>query len=63
VQGMEKMIVKGWDKIGITRAFQSEFQFITMEANMISSLFKVTPNIKHHIMKHTLKLIQNKEQL
>jgi len=25
MQGMEEIIVKGWDKIGITKAFKDEF--------------------------------------
>ncbi len=48
LQGIEEMIVKGWDKARITRASQNEFQLTTMEANVISSLFKITTNIEDH---------------
>jgi hypothetical protein len=33
VQGMEETIVKGWGKTRITKAFESEFQLVAMEAN------------------------------
>ncbi len=45
MQGMEKNIVKGWDKIGNTRAFKDEFQLVIMEASATTSLFNVPPNI------------------
>jgi len=45
---MEEMILKGWDKARIIRAFYNEFQLTTMEANVISLLFEITPNIENH---------------
>ncbi len=48
LHNMEEMILKGWDKARITTAFYNEFQLTTMEANVISLLFKITPNIENH---------------
>ncbi len=39
VQGMHKMIIKSWQKIGITNAFTSKFQVAMMEANALTPLF------------------------
>jgi hypothetical protein len=36
------MILKGWEKIGLTRAWNNEFQLVTMEANTTTSLFIIT---------------------
>jgi hypothetical protein len=48
VQGVEETIVKGWDKIGITKAFKREFQLATMEVKVNTSLFHFTSNIEEH---------------
>jgi hypothetical protein len=32
VQGMDGMIVKGWEKIGITKGFTQNFQIKALEA-------------------------------
>jgi hypothetical protein len=48
VQGVEETIVKGWDKIGITKAFKREFQLATMEAKVNTSLLHFTSNIEEH---------------
>ncbi len=39
---MEIIIIKGWDKINITRAFLLAFQSTTMEANTTILLFMET---------------------
>jgi hypothetical protein len=41
VKEMKSMIVKGWDKIGITKAFGIEFQLAALEANTSRSLFTI----------------------
>jgi uncharacterized protein YcfL len=48
MQGMEEIIMKGWDKIGNTRAFKDEFQLVIMEANETISLFNVILNIEEY---------------
>jgi len=47
VQGVAP-IVKGWDKIGITKVFKREFQLATMEAKVNTYLFHSTSNIEEH---------------
>jgi len=44
---MEETIMKRWDITRIMRAFKSEFQIVTMEANT-TSLFNVTLDIEEH---------------
>jgi hypothetical protein len=40
---------RGWDKTSITKAFSSEFQLDTMEANATTPLFIIIhPNIKEN---------------
>jgi hypothetical protein len=34
---MKSMIMKGWVKIGITRTFMTQFQFVASKANTIIS--------------------------
>ncbi len=48
VQNMKETIVKGWDNIGITKAFKNEFQLVAMEAKVNTSLFHSTSNIEEH---------------
>ncbi len=48
MQGMEEIIMKGWDKIGITRAFKDEFQLVIMEASATTSLFNVKQDITEY---------------
>ncbi len=40
VKEVKNMIVKGWDKTRITRAFGIEFQLVALEANFATLLFK-----------------------
>ena len=49
VKNMQDMIIKGWDKCGIDKAFIHEFQLKAMVANAESPLFKVTPEIEENI--------------
>jgi hypothetical protein len=46
VQGMEEMIIEGWQKIGITNAFTSKFQVATMEANALIPFFAFTLEVE-----------------
>ena len=48
-KNMQNMIIKGWDKCGIDKAFIHEFKLKAMVANVKSSLFKVTPNVEENI--------------
>jgi hypothetical protein len=45
VQGMEEMIIKGWQKIGIMNAFTLEFQVVVMEANALIPFLTFTPKV------------------
>ena len=49
VKNMQDMIIKGWDKCGIDKAFIPEFQLKAMVANAESPLFKVTPDVEENI--------------
>jgi hypothetical protein len=49
VKNMQDMIIKGWDKCGIDKAFIHEFELKAMVANVESPLFKVTSNIEENI--------------
>ncbi len=40
------MILKGWEKIGLIRAWNNEFQLIAMETNITTSLFTITHDIE-----------------
>jgi hypothetical protein len=40
------MILKGWGKIGLRKAWNNEFQLIAMEANTTSFLLIVTHDIE-----------------
>lgn len=40
VKIMKSIIIKGWDKIGTTKAFLLTFQLIAMEANIAMPLFR-----------------------
>ncbi len=42
------MIIKGWQKIGITNTFTSEFQVATMEANALTPFFTFTPKVEEN---------------
>jgi hypothetical protein len=42
VKAMKIIIIKGWDKINITRVFLLEFQLASMEANTTILLFLET---------------------
>jgi hypothetical protein len=48
MQGMEEIIVKGWDKIVNTMEFKNDFQLVIMEASATTSLFNVTPDIEEY---------------
>ncbi len=39
------MIIKGWQKIGITNPFISEFQVVVMEANALIPFFTFIPKV------------------
>ncbi len=49
VNEMRNMIMKGWDKTKITKTFPMKFQFATLEANTITSLFIVIQSIKEQL--------------
>lgn len=42
------MIIKGWQKIGITNTFTLEFQVATMEANELTPFFMFTPKVEEN---------------
>jgi len=39
------MILKGWEKTWLIRAWNNEFQLVAMEADTIASLFTITHDI------------------
>lgn len=43
---MKSTIVKGWDKIGITKTFGTELQLSTSDANTITLLFTIIQSIE-----------------
>ncbi len=49
VNEMRNMIMKGWDKTKITKTFPMKFQFGTLKANNITSLFIVIQSIKEQL--------------
>jgi len=49
VKEMKSTIVKGWDKIGITRTFGTELQLATLEANTTTLLFTITQSIEEQM--------------
>ncbi len=46
MQGINGMITKGWEKIGITKAFTLDFQVEAMEANALTPLFTFIPEVE-----------------
>jgi hypothetical protein len=40
------MILKGWEKTWLTRAWNNEFQLVAMEANTTASFFTITHDIQ-----------------
>ena len=54
VKNMQDMVIKGWDKCEIDKAFIHEFQLNATMANIESSLFKVTSNVE----KMTSQILQ-----
>jgi hypothetical protein len=48
VHGMVGMIIKGWEKIGITKAFTPYFQIKALEANAFTPLFTFTPKVEKY---------------
>ncbi len=42
------MIAKGWEKIGITKAFKSNFQVEAMEANALTPIFTFTLEVEKY---------------
>jgi hypothetical protein len=42
MKAMKTTIIKGWDKINITRAILFEFQLVVMETNIITPFSKET---------------------
>ncbi len=42
------MIAKGWEKIGITKAFTLDFQVKAMEANAFTPLFTFTLEVEDY---------------
>ncbi len=49
VNEMRNMIMKAWDKAKTPKAFPTKFQFVTFEANTITSLFIMTQSIKEQL--------------
>jgi hypothetical protein len=43
---MSEMISKGWEKMGLLRNFNMEFQLQAMEINTITLLFSITFNLE-----------------
>jgi hypothetical protein len=41
VKNMNEMICKGWEKIGLLRSFNMQFQLEVMEVNVITPLFQL----------------------
>ncbi len=50
VKNMDNMICKGWEKIGLLRNFNEQFQLEAMEVNAIKPLFSINfdSKIKQH---------------
>ncbi len=46
VKNINEMICKGWEKIGLLRSFNMQFQLEAMEVNAITPLFLATFNSK-----------------
>jgi hypothetical protein len=44
VKNMNEMMCKGWEKIGLLKSFNMQFQLEAMEVNAITPLFSVTFN-------------------
>jgi hypothetical protein len=40
------MILKGWEKTWLTKAWNNQFQLVVMEDNIIASFFTVTHDIE-----------------
>ena len=51
---MQDMIIKGWDKCAIDKAFIHEFQLKAIVANAESPFFKVTPEIEENIEEYNI---------
>ncbi len=45
VENMSEMIFKGWEKMGLLKSFNMEFQFQAMDINTSTLLFLVTFNL------------------
>lgn len=43
------IIVKGWDKKGITKTFTTNFQLVVLEANVVTPFFTMTQGIEEQI--------------
>jgi hypothetical protein len=43
------IIVKGWDKKGITKTFTTDFQLVVLEANVVTFFFTMTQGIEEQI--------------
>ncbi len=41
MKNMNEMICKGWEKIGLLRSFNMQFQLEVMEVNVITPLFQL----------------------
>ncbi len=52
VKEMRSMIVKGWDKTRIIRAFGIEFQLATLQANIVTLLFTIIQGIEDQMEKN-----------
>jgi hypothetical protein len=48
VEGMDVMIAKGWEKIGITKTFTPDFQVEAMEANALAPIFTFTLEVQEY---------------
>jgi hypothetical protein len=48
VQGMDRMITKGWEKTRITKAFTFDFQVEAMEVNALTPLFTFTLEVEEY---------------
>ncbi len=44
MKNMNEMMCKGWEKIGLLKSFNMQFQLEAMEVNAITPLFSVTFN-------------------
>ncbi len=49
LRSKQTMILKGWEKIGLTRAWNNEFKLVAMEANTTISLFIITHDIEKNM--------------